>query len=602
MSVMTTSSGSTPIAEIPANTADAGEQLEMHLYQVRWKHAVLLVVLVIHVWLLARQGIVNAPNLDESAHLPAGYSHWQFGNFTLYRVNPPLIRMWAALPLLVDPPQTDWTSFSDGIFSRAEFTVGAAFCDVNGQQTFRYFTLARWMLIPVSILGALVCYRWAFELFGQNSALLALCLWCFCPNLLAWGASITPDTGAAAFGVLAAWRFRRWLMQPTWWDATIAGLTLGLAELTKSSWIILFGLWPLIWCCWRLTPKSVILAIPASRQLCLILVLAVYLLNLGYGFEGSGQQLRDFTFVSRTLGGEAAHTDGGNRFRDSWVGNLPVPVPANYLRGIDLQKHDFERGKWSYLRGEQKEGGWWYYYLYAILVKTPVGFLMLIGVATGLFISSHRYRCGWRDEMMLILPGLAIIVLVSSQTGFNRYLRYVLPAFPYLYIFASRAAIAFRQRSRLLSATIMFLLVAGIVSSLSVFPYSMSYFNMAVGGPAGGRYHLLDGNLDWGQDLLRFRGWVDRHPDATPLYTALTTFVPLESAGIQSEPIRPSHDGVIRPLDPGWYAISVNHLMGYKLHGSDRPECMQFQKMEPSEKIGDSIYLYRVQEEPLSQD
>ncbi len=48
-------------------------------------------------------------------------------------------------------------------------------------------------------------------------------------------------------------------------------------------------------------------------------------------------------------------------------GRLPIPVPANYLLGIDRQKYDFdEAGFRSYLRGRWRQGGWWYYYLYAI--------------------------------------------------------------------------------------------------------------------------------------------------------------------------------------------------------------------------------------------
>ncbi len=43
-------------------------------------------------------------------------------------------------------------------------------------------------------------------------------------------------------------------------------------------------------------------------QLAAILALALYLLNLGYGFENSFQPLGKFQFISRTLGGPDAHT------------------------------------------------------------------------------------------------------------------------------------------------------------------------------------------------------------------------------------------------------------------------------------------------------
>jgi len=56
-----------------------------------------------------------------------------------------------------------------------------------------------------------------------------------------------PDIGAAAVGVLAAYLFRGWLNSTGWLQASVAGVGLGLAELTKTTWIVLFALWPILW-------------------------------------------------------------------------------------------------------------------------------------------------------------------------------------------------------------------------------------------------------------------------------------------------------------------------------------------------------------------
>jgi 4-amino-4-deoxy-L-arabinose transferase-like glycosyltransferase len=61
---------------------------------------------------------------------------------------------------------------------------------------------------------------------------------------------ITPDLGATSLGTLAAYLFWRWLQAPDSTRALVTGLALGLAELTKTSWIILLGLWPAIWLIW----------------------------------------------------------------------------------------------------------------------------------------------------------------------------------------------------------------------------------------------------------------------------------------------------------------------------------------------------------------
>ena len=52
---------------------------------------------------IVRSGWCN----DESAHIPAGLYRLETGRMDAYRVNPPLFRMLAALPLLIDHPKID---------------------------------------------------------------------------------------------------------------------------------------------------------------------------------------------------------------------------------------------------------------------------------------------------------------------------------------------------------------------------------------------------------------------------------------------------------------------------------------------------------------
>lgn len=61
---------------------------------------VALLLLLMHAGLLAWSIPRHSPTIDEMGHLAAGLSHWEFGRFDLYRVNPPLVRMVAALPLM----------------------------------------------------------------------------------------------------------------------------------------------------------------------------------------------------------------------------------------------------------------------------------------------------------------------------------------------------------------------------------------------------------------------------------------------------------------------------------------------------------------------
>src|SRR5205823_4339664 len=128
---------------------------------------------------------------------------------------------------------------------------------------------------------------------------------------------ITPDAPAAALGLTACYLFWRWLSEPGWRRALAAGLALGLAELCKASWVLLFPLWPLLWALWRLGRGPSAGGGGWRReglQLGLALFLAVDVLNLGYGFEGTGERLGRLRFVSQALSRGAGGGGRENRF------------------------------------------------------------------------------------------------------------------------------------------------------------------------------------------------------------------------------------------------------------------------------------------------
>lgn len=182
----------------------------------------------VHALLLAWSSVVHSPNWDEMAHLPSGLIHWQSGRFDLYRVNPPLVRMIAGIPVLPTDAKTNSSHrAADSVYSRAEFEIGRRFISDNSGSSFWYFTLARWAVIPLCLIGPWICYCWACDLYGRFSGLIAVILYCFCPNMLAWGASITPDAAAASLGVLAGYTFWKWLREPCWSRALAAGAALG---------------------------------------------------------------------------------------------------------------------------------------------------------------------------------------------------------------------------------------------------------------------------------------------------------------------------------------------------------------------------------------
>lgn len=418
-------------------------------------------LLLTHAGLLAYSATRHSPTLNEPGHLVAGLSHWKFGRFELYRVNPPLVRMVAALPVIAAGYEEDWSGFYEKPGARPVFGMGADFIKANGERSIWLFTIARWACIPFSLIGGLFCFFWSRELWGHNLAgLISLTLWCFEPNILAHGELITPDCAATSLGLGAGYFFWRWLKHPNWERAGVEGLLFGLAILSKMTWIVLFGLWPLLWLFWFFMNRRASVSQDSSSsqqstfkkqllQLGSMLMLGLYLLNMGYGFDGTFTPLQEYTFISSALTGLEESGEEGNRFRGTVAESISVPLPKQYLLGIDVQKHDFEDyGQPSYLRGEWKDGGWWYYYLYAFAVKTPHGtqLLLILALISLWRVSSELNKCWrWVSLVILLVPAILVFVLVSAQLEFNHHFRYVLPSFGFLFVFAGINAAWFRS-------------------------------------------------------------------------------------------------------------------------------------------------------------
>jgi hypothetical protein len=581
--------------------------------------------LCLHAGLLAWSDCCHSPTWNEPAHLAAGISYWEFGRFDLYRVNPPLVRTVAALPVLLAGYEPDWRGFDDR--GRPVFRLAQKLMAANGEHSTWLITIARWACIPFSLIGALFSYFWARDLYGNRAGLLALVLWCLSPNIFAHASLMTPDTAATALGVAACYWFWKWLKQPTWMRAFVAGLALGIAELTKMTLVVFYAVLFVVWFAYRVRlrshrPGAIDIEVESSRwrtelsMVGLTFAVSLYVLNLGYAFEASCQSLGDFEFVSELLGGaDAAQGKHGNRFRDIGLERLPVPLPANYLQGIDVQRRDFEYfGRQSYLLGEFSEQGWWYYYLYGLTVKVPLGLWVLLILAVGRRITrcaqGERGKCesnakvNWRDEIAVLVPLFAILALVSSQSGFSHHFRYILPIFPFAFIWISQVAEYTSRASRIVVGLAVLWFVG---SSLSVYPHSLSYFNELAGGPRGGHAHMIHSSIDWGQDLLYLKHWVDEHPEAKPLHLIYCGDFDPQLLGIEFEAPEFTHPPDGSPstlaLKPGWYAVSVNFLRGYEWRapiGDGRfvsvpqASCTALLEREPAALAGYSIYIYEI--------
>ena len=591
---------------------------------------------------------------NEDGRLASGALYLGTGDFSSFHVNPPLVSLIGAIPATLggaELPTRGELGLSS--FGRDEYRAGPLFLEKNPENRFYLFS-GRLCCIALVLFGLLQTFRFACAVLGRAAGYVFLLLCAFSPFILGFGSLIVPDVSSGVWGAVSVFLFWRWLRVPDNENAFLAGCALGFAELTKFTLLVFYPLFVILWLIYLLPVRRTRSEASAPRasfrrqllQLALVFVVSLFVVNVGYGFEGTGKQLRTFRFQTTLFTGcktlDEVPGAGGNRFGESGnaveraLGYLPTPLPKNFVQGIDTQRLDFEGGMPSYLRGEWSDRGWAHFYLYALLIKTPVGAILLFLLAIFCTFFLKGYNASWRDEAVLLLPGVVLLAFVSSQTGFSIHARYAISALPFFFLWTSKVGRAFTglpqqednesskspaypQGYKTVRVLTIALLAWSLLSGLSVYPHSISYFNelaaliptpktdehpqippspqphnftarckaIISAGPRNGPRHLLDSNIDWGQDLFNLERRLQKRPEVDTIKVVYWGSCPVSQTTI------PTSDFYSVKPEPGRYAISVNNI--YSREGDLR----YFLDYVPVDMVGYSIYIYVLTQEEI---
>jgi hypothetical protein len=520
--------------------------------------------------------------IDEPSHVAAGYAFLIRGDTRIMLNGPILPNALAALPLLT-LPDLKLTAADDPMWNTNDHNgISDNFIWNNTASPFLLTYLSRLPSIFISwLLGALI-FRWAAERAGAWAGVFALTLYVFDPNLLAHSRLAMTDFAPTAIACFALYAFDRWLrqMNSRKWLVT-TGILVGLMLASKFS-LIMFA--------FAMVILAVIRSIKSSRRIsafisALFIVLIAALTVWGvYAFQ---------------IGPIAP-------------GGLPVPAPG-FWRDWQSAQYYLNQPWPNYLFGQTSATGWWYYFPIALVLKTPLPLLILFVVA---FVRTIVKRT-WRADLIFLLPSLFLLISLLLST-YNLGYRYLLPILPLLVVYVSGLWPRSMARPLIpairLSPTQLALLVLltwSIVGTLRIYPYYLTYFNEIAGGPDRGRYALSDSNIDWGQDLVGLKNYVEQnHLDQVKLsYFGIAHPTAYRLATQAIPPVRTAmHDQgawwlkTYYPPDPspGTYAISVANLMGGIW--IDRPAYAFFRDRLPDTTIGNSIYVYTIVPRGASQD
>jgi 4-amino-4-deoxy-L-arabinose transferase-like glycosyltransferase len=466
---------------------------------------------------LAVGGLVSlagdSATFDETAHLGAAVSYAETGDFRLNPEHPPLAKWVAALPLAV--ARRGGGAYDTAAWTGAPVGGGDPRRSHASQWQFGFDLLngpksapprnpaarlvpARCAILVLGLLLVLCVYAWSRELHGPAAGLLALALAATSPTILAHARLVTTDLPAALGFTATMWLTWRWLRAPSLLRAASAGGALAAALLFKFSCLIL-------------APVVLVLALAAvvTRRVALrqaaagaavIAAIAYAGLWAGYGFRFAASRDAGYVLEWQALASESAPSPAIAVARDHRL------LPEAYLYGFAYARAEsFNRV--SFLDGEQSLAGWYRYFPEAFLWKTPIAFTVL--AAWAIFAGARRARAlDWDGWCVAAAPGAFTVVAVVSR--FNIGHRHLVPVYPFLCVAIGPVASWLEARgARAIAAAA--LVGSCVVSFALATPSYLSYFNVAAGGPRGGARHLVDSNLDWGQDLARLAAWMRAH-------------------------------------------------------------------------------------------
>ena len=505
----------------------------------RWFRVAVTALLLLHAGLAFDAARRLSVTHDEYWHLPIGLLNLKTGRFDFDIKNPPLTRMWAALPLLVTANSGPREITTD------DTRYGDEFVRANPHSFERWFLLGRGMNILLSLATGLLLAVWAWEWFGTAAALATLAVWTVSPTILGNAALVTPDLGLVltfTASWYAVWKFAQ---HPTWRRALCLGLLLGVAQGTKFTAVVLLPLSVPAWfCAWRLWGFMLVPTRRLLLQWALIVGTTLVAWNACYLFQGTGAPLSTYQFGSHSL----------QRFNTAppWLRAMPILLPRAYLEGLDRQKSIMESLHPVYLDGQWQEHGFREYFVLALWYKAPHAVQALFALGVLFVVWPGREPRLWGKLLFVLTPGVTVFA-ISSLSDMQLGLRYVLPVIPGLILVAGQSARWLAWRKYKIRSLLILISLLALPLQVRCHPDELAYFNEAAGGTTGGRAHLLDSNLDWGQGLSALREILKKHQVQNVGLAYFGTPSP-EAYGIRYRlPPR-------RFPRPGWYAVSVNLL------------------------------------------
>ncbi|MBA2340821.1 MAG: glycosyltransferase family 39 protein [Pyrinomonadaceae bacterium] len=543
---------------------------------------------------ITRKGLTN----DEFVHIPAGYYHLVAANYTLNNEHPPLIKMWAALPLLfIQPQEPSVESSVDSYPTERTSSALSNFWLANSDffQLISFWTRA--VMIPLTALLGWLIFVFARQLAGGRAGVLSVALYSLEPTMLAHGRVVHTDVPAAFAYLIFFFALYRYIKEPNLRRALVLALVTGAALITKFSLCIIapvFGTAALILV--ACAPRCGYRRAMILRHVGLIAIIVLFIINAAYRFQSQTLLKSDVAWVRLKTPAQFDLIMAG-------IAALSKIVPTYFLFGIyNVGIHNLH-GHAASLLGAHSDTGWWYYFPVAFALKTTIPFLLLSVAALVWAVWQLLFKRDWRF-LFLIIP-IAIYTVVSLSSSINIGIRHFLPVYPFLFILGGMLldSLLRLRRMKLAAQFVVALLLCWITfEAARAYPSYTPYMNQLAWKRPAWQY-LSDSNVEWGDDVPALAAYLRARGETKVRAAFAGNWITLVPYGITyvnlfSSPRKPPPETTYVAIGASFLngsTVPVSFEEGTYMEERDRQNFFaSFRDKKPEAVFGNSIYLYRM--------
>lgn len=523
----------------------------------------------------------DSQTTDEGVHLSAGYTYITRADFRFNPEHPILVKILAALPLLVIKPNLPqdakyWDRAANFIHDnwQESRSFGEEMLYFFGNNAQKLLFWGRLPIIFLTLILGIVIFLISYKFFNSSTGLVAVILYVTNPTINANGHLITTDIAVTLGYVITIYILWVFFQKPNWKNTIFLGLALGFAALTKYTSVILIPIIIVLFIYQAILYKEktkIIFAKFVKIILAFIItwmiICSCYLFKLDFApkIESPNQTFLAPAYINLT---KQSYINFYNTFEC-------FLVPRDYFKGMHILVLHAQGGHNSFLLGKTSSRGWWYYFPVLFLAKNPIPTLIIIFLSLHFFVFSRKRNS--KSIFLVLAAGTYFAFAMESRADLG--IRHLLPIFPLLFIIAGQIV---KIKSKFFSYFVWILLILSIVESIIIFPNYISYYNQIVGGTDNGYKIARDSNLEWGEDLKLIKMYMDQKNIQSPFVEYMWD----SKSALDYYKINYQNPQLLDKDNPHGYLI----INATSLHN---PNYLWLAKYQPIDRVSPGVFVYK---------